>query len=272
MNKIANIFRIMLLMLFICAMASGCSVVQDQIKENSSDKEQCILDEENVTKFTYRNKCYIILDDTVANENLGEWVGYIRKLAVVDENGKILMQEYIEDATFHTLADISDNAPNAKYIIPFLNVYAVPNDASYLIVDVNGGYHKAIPSKQLTDTDSVFDYKSAAEKSTGDYNINPQNATQVISGDRIYQVTSEIVEKDQLGSYLDVMAKKVTFNADTKIPLTKEELNKIDWAGNSTGQKRESWFYVDVCVISGTDTQEAIAVKVNNQYYIAKVQ
>lgn len=85
-------------------------------------------------------------------------------------------------------------------------------------------------------------------------------------------MTSEIVEKNQLGSYLDVMAKKVTFNADTKIPLTKEELNKIDWAGNAAGQKRESWFYVDVYEIFGTDTQEAVAVKVNNQYYIAKVQ
>lgn len=259
-------------MIDVCALLSGCSVVQDKIKEYSSDKEQCLLDDENVTAFTYQNECYIILNDTVANENLGKWVGYIRKLVVVDENGKILMQEYIEDAASRTLEDLAVNNPNAEYIIPFLNVYAVPNDASYLIVDVNGGYHKAIPSKQLTDADSVFDYKSAAEKSSGDYNINLQNATQIISGDRIYQVTSEIVEKDQLGSYLDVLAEKVTFDADTKVPLTEEELNKFDWAGNSAGQKRESWFYVDVYEISGTDTQEAIAVKVNNHYHIAKAQ
>lgn len=240
MNKITNIFRSMFLIFFVCALLSGCSVVQDKIKEYSGDKEQCLLDDENVTAFTYQNECYIILDDTVANENLGEWVGYIRKLVVVDENGKILMQEYIEDATSRTLEDLADNNPDAEYIIPFLNVYAAPNDASYLIVDVNGGYHKAISGKQLTDADSVFDYKSAAEKTSGDYNINPQNATQIISEDRIYQVTSETVEKDQLG--------------------------------NSAGQKRESWFYVDVYEISGTDPQEAVAVKVDNQYHIAKVQ
>lgn len=272
MNKITNIFRSMFLIFCVCTLLAGCSVVQDQIKEYSSDKEQCMLDEENVTQFTFKGEYYTILDDTVANENLGEWIGYIRLLTAVDENGKILMQEYIEDATFRTLTDLADNNPNAKYIIPFLNVYAAPNDASYLIVDVNGGYHKAIPSKRLTDADSVFDYKSAVEKTSGDYNINPQNATQIISADRIYQVTSEIVEKDQLGSYLDVLAEKVTFDTDTKIPLTKEELNKIDWAGDSAGQKREIWFYVDVYEISGTDTQEAVAVKVNNQYHIAKVQ
>lgn len=272
MNKIINIFRSMFLIFCVCALLSGCSVVQDKTKEYSGDKEQCMLDEENVTQFTFKGEYYTILDDTVANENLGEWIGYIRQLTAVDENGKILMQEYIEDATFRTLTDLADNNPDAKYIIPFLNVYAVPNDASYLIVDVNGGYHKAIPSKQLTDADSVFDYTSAAEKSSRDYKINPQNATQIICGDKVYQVTSEIVEKDQLGNYLDILAKKVTFDADTKIPLTEEELNKMDWAGNSAEQKRESWFYVDVYEISGTDAQKAIAVKVNNQYHIAKAQ
>lgn len=272
MNKITNIFRSMFLIFCVCALLSGCSVVQNQIEEYSNDKEQCLLDDENVTRFTYRNEYYIILDDTVANENLGKWVGYIRKLVAVDENGKIIIHENMENTTFKTLVELSANNPNVKYIIPFLNVYAVPNDASYLIVDVNGGYHKAIPSKQLTDEDCVFDYKSAAEKINGDYNINPQNATQIICEDKAYQVTSEIVKKEQLGSYLDILAEKVTFDADTKIPLTKEDVNKMDWAGNSTGQKRESWFYVDVYEISGTDTQEAVAVKVNNQYYIAKAQ
>lgn len=272
MNKITNIFRSMFLIFCVCALLSGCSVVQNQIEEYSNDKEQCLLDDENVTRFTYRNEYYIILDDTVANENLGEWVGYIRKLVAVDKGGKIIIQENIENTTLKTIAELSANNPNVKCIIPFLNVYAVPNDASYLIVDVNGGYHKAIPSKQLTDADSVFDYKSAAEKSSRDYNINPQNATQIMCGDKVFQVTSEIVEKDQLGNYLDIMAEKVTFDADTKIPLTKEELNKFNWSGNDAEQKRESWFYVDVYEISGTDAQEAIAVKVNNQYHIAKAQ
>ena len=78
--------------------------------------------------------------------------------------------------------------------------------------------------------------------------------------------------QDHLGVYLDILSKTVTFDADSKRPLSKEELNKIDWDGTSTGQQRERWFYVDVYEISGIDPADAVAVKVNNQYYIAQVQ
>ncbi len=64
----------------------------------------------------------------------------------------------------------------------------------------------------------------------------------------------------------------MTFDAESKRPLSKEELNKIDWAGTSAEQQRERWFYVDVYEISGTDPEDAVAVKVNNQYHIARVQ
>lgn len=129
---------------------------------------------------------------------------------------------------------------------------------------------KAIPSDQLTETDTVFDFKTAAKKADDDFELDPANATQIICGDRVYQVTSETVSKEQLGNYLDILAEKVVFDADTKMPLTKEELNKIDWTGVSGVQTRESWFYVDVYEISGTDASEAVAVKVNNNYYVAR--
>ena len=263
-------FRGVFLMVCLCALLSGCSFVKEQIKEYADDKEPCILNSEDVTQFTYKGNSYTILGDTVANENLGEWIGYIRQLVVVDEAGAIIMQEHIEDATFRSLSDLANKVSNAKYIIPFLNVYAAPNDASYLIVDANGDYHKAIPSNQLTEADAVFDFKTAAEKTDSDFELATTNATQIICGDRVYQVTSETVSKEQLGNYLDILAEKVVFDADTKIPLTKEELNKIDWTGTADNQKRESWFYVDVYEISGTDAGEAVAVKVNNNYYVAR--
>ena len=98
-----------------------------------------------MTQFTYKGDSFTILDDTLSNSELGEWVGYIRKLAVIDSNGKILLQQDTEKATFKTLADIADSKPDAAYIIPFLNVYTVKDgNTQELIVDVNGGYHKAI--------------------------------------------------------------------------------------------------------------------------------
>jgi len=71
---------------------------------------------------------------------------------------------------------------------------------------------------------------------------------------------------------MDILAEKVIFDADTKLPLTKEEMNQIDWTGSSSEQTRESWFYVDVYEISDTDPADAVAVKVNNQYHIARAQ
>ena len=203
---------------------------------------------------------------------LGDWIGYIRQLAAVDEAGTVLVQEAIETASFETLSDLAEKAPDAKYIIPFLNVYAAPNNASYLIVDVNGGYHEAVPSDHLTAEDEIFDFKTAAENTGSSYEINPQNATQLIYGDHSYQVTEETVPTEQLGAYLDILNETVTFDTDSKRPLSKEELNRIDWAGTSGWQQRERWFYMDVYEISGTNPADAVAVKINGQYHIARIR
>ena len=73
-------------------------------------------------------------------------------------------------------------------------------------------------------------------------------------------------------SFIDIIAKSVTFDTETKRPLSKDELIEIDWNGESAGQGRELWFYTDVYEIYGTDKSEAVAVKINNCYYIAKRQ
>ena len=89
-------------------------------KEGDYSREQCYLNKENVTQFSYKGKDYTILADTVSNSGLGEWIGYIQQLAAVDESGKILLQENLKTATFQTLADLADlvdKAPNDAYII-----------------------------------------------------------------------------------------------------------------------------------------------------------
>lgn len=48
MNKKRIMF--VLFAFIVCAALAGCSL-QDKIKEYSSDKEQCYLDTENVTRF-----------------------------------------------------------------------------------------------------------------------------------------------------------------------------------------------------------------------------
>lgn len=259
-----------ILLLLFCMLLSGCTSLKSAIENYSSDKAACELDRDSVTRFTYGAQSYTILEETVSNGSLGQWVGYIRRLAAVDENGRVLIQENIEEASFQSLTDLTERAPDTAYIISFLNVYAAPNDASCLIVDVDGAYHKAVPSNTITETDEIFDF-TVQKETNGMFEINPENATQLLCGDKIYQVTSEVVPNEHLSGYLDILAENVTFDTETKRPLTKEELNKIDWSGSGT-QNRENWFYVDVYEISGEDTAQVVAVQVNNQYYLAKAQ
>ena len=75
-----------------------------------------------------------------------------------------------------------------------------------------------------------------------------------------------------LNSYIGILAENVIFNAETKIPLSKEELRKIDWYGENAGQHREQWIYKDIYEIHGTEKTEAVAVQINDRYYIAKRQ
>lgn len=271
MSKTKNMLIGVVLMSLLCFLIAGCATLENRINDFSKDKVPCYLNTENVTQFTYEEHNYTILNDTVSNGDLGDWIGYIRQLVAVDESGRILLQENIVDATFQTLADLPDKASDAAYIIPFLNVYTAPNDNAYLIVDVNGGYYKAIPSETVTDANVVFDYKETGKTISGEFAINPQNATQLICDGVTYQVMPEVVDSDKIGTFLTVLAQNVTFDNDTKKALSKKELNRIDWSGQNN-QERISWFYTGVYEVTGFDPTEAVAVMVNDQYHLAKAQ
>lgn len=250
---------------------TGCSVLEKEIDEYSKDKEQCVLNTDNVTQFAYKGDSYTILDDTLSNEDLGDWIGYIRKLAVIDSNGKILLQQDTEKASFKTLADIADSEPEAAYIIPFLNVYTVKNaNTQELIVDANGGYHKAVPNGSVTDKNIIFRYNQQTE---GGFSINTQDCTQLLCSGKVYQITDEIISNENIGKYLDIIAESYTFDSDTKLQIPKKELYFIDWSGKEqSSQKREQWTIGDIHEILGKDRLDSVAVEINSEYRAAKCQ
>lgn len=123
MDRKNRMMRVGLLSL-VCFMMVGCVPLQNKIEAYSNDKVVCYLNTENVTQFDYQSKNYTILNDTVSNSDLGDWVGYIRQMAAVNESGQILFQENMIEVSVQTLADITQKAPDAAYTVPFLNVYA----------------------------------------------------------------------------------------------------------------------------------------------------
>lgn len=214
---------------------TGC-FSPEKINDYLNGKEACYLNAENVSQFFYKGTEYTILEECISNGELGTWIGYIRKLAVVDKNGKVLVQENIEPAAMMSLKDLADKAPDAVAIIPFFNVYAGFHDDGSVIVDVNGGYHKAVMTTRRKESKCIFNFNETRRSMSGKFTVNPQNTTQLLCDGMIYQVTSNIVPEDTLGSFLDVIAESITFDAKTKLPLSKAKLNKIDWSGKeSTG-------------------------------------
>lgn len=266
---IKKMILLVVAILLMGASMTGCSVLEKGIDEYSKDKEECVLNTDNVTQFTYKGDSFTILDDTLSNSELGEWVGYIRKLAVIDSNGKILLQQDTEKATFKTLADIADSKPDAAYIIPFLNVYTVKDgNTQELIVDVNGGYHKAILNRFVTDKDTIFRYNQKTEATAeGEFTINTQNCTQLLCGDKVYQITDETVPYENIGEYIDIIAESYTFDNDTKLQIPKEKLYHIDWSGKEkSSQKREQWTIGGIYEILHKDRTDSVAVEVNSEY------
>ena len=48
---------------------------------------------------------------------------------------------------------------------------------------------------------------------------------------------------DQTEKYLDIIAEKVLFDMNTKLPISKSEQNQIDWTGEkSQNIQRVNWF------------------------------
>jgi lantibiotic immunity protein len=267
-----KILAFILFAVLLTGLLSGCSVLNQKIEQYSRDKEVCSLNTDNVTQFTYKDKNYTILEDTVSKKDLGNWVGFIRKLAVLDANGKILLQQDVQKITIKTLVDIADTQPDAANMILFLNVYACKDEAAQeLLVDANGEYHMAILSDAITDSNHVFDYsKQQSFTSDEEFSVNPQDCTQLIRADQVYQITDKIVSNEQVSEYLDIIAKSIVFDKDTKLEIPTKDLEVIDWDGKGLStQKRENWFYGEVHAIHNTDAADSVAIEINSKYRIA---
>lgn len=253
----------------------GCSVLSQKIEQYSTNKEKCYINSNNVTQFTYKGKSYTVLEDTVIKENLGSLLGYIRKLVVIDANGKVLIQQDTEKATFKTVSDIANKEQNAFAVIPFLNVYESKDSIEKdLILDVNGKYHKAVYTEAVKNSDKIFHYKQKQSViSDGHFMVNPKNCTQLISMYKVYQITDKTVPDKEIGKYIDIIAKSIVFDKETKLEIPQKDLGQINWSGKEANkQKRENWSYGEVHVIQNVDVSNSVAVEINSKYRIAICQ
>lgn len=74
MNKNRKMVIVFLFAFVLCFSLAGCTL-QDRIEEYSSGKEQCYLNTENVTRFSYKTFMPRILGTTINETYMGhDWV------------------------------------------------------------------------------------------------------------------------------------------------------------------------------------------------------
>ena len=254
----------------------GCSVIDSEIGRRRSSKEECTINKENPTEFFYEGTAYTILDAIVPKDELGDWVGFIQKLAFIDENNAITNIKEIDTSSMMNLNElVKDVDDKAVYAIPYHNVYkSLSGDNKEVIIDAAGDFHRAIPTEELKENDVIIslDKLKLETTSTEKFVIDPQNCTNLIWGDAHYQITEEVISYDELGEYMGTLAKRITFDNDTKQEISKSDLWKIEVVpGELSNQSRISCDYGNVYKINGMEPQQAIAVEINSQYVKAKI-
>lgn len=252
-----------------CACLSSCKNIRNKMAQYSSDKEPCILNDEDVSQFYYKTKSYTILDEESSNVDKDKWIGIIRKLVAVDEGGKIVKQVDATNLGINSLDNFAKDLNNDTHVLQFFDVYTNKKVDDTLIVEVNGSNYKAVPTNNINNNTKIFNFKKHSKEQKSDFQINPNNATQLIYDGATYQVTNQVVSEDNLEDFIGIIAKDVVFDKDTKNILVKEDLCKIDWLGENKS-KRETRFYLDVYKISGINIGDGFAVKVNDKYLKAK--
>ena len=116
-------------------------------------------------------------------------------------------------------------------------------------------------------------YQKTEATAEGEFTINTQNCTQLLCGDKVYQITDETVPYENIGEYIDIIAESYTFDNDKKLQIPKEELYHIYWRGKEkSSQKREQWTIGGIYEILHKDRTDSVAVEVNSEYRVAKCQ
>lgn len=257
---------------------AGCAAQPD-------DLAPCALNPANAAEFTYGSTGYVILDDVVAQSEIGTWAGRLHVNAAVDAQGAVVAQQSLADTLRLDMDKLAAAADTAVGIVSYVNVYeprdAPPHDGAplpVLLVDVDDSVHRAVPASRLTSADRPFDPAAAAAAAAhapSSFAVNPQNATQLLSGSTCYQVDDEPFADggvENPGTLLDVIAASVTYDADTLRPLSHDELLSLDWSGQDRTERRETRFYGEVRALADADPSVALAVEIDGVWFAARAR
>ena len=250
----------MILFTTLCLSFSGCSpmsVLKDEVSSRKKDRIYCKLNTHDATKFTYGDTEYIILEEKTQRTSIGSWIGYIQKFALLDSQYGVLDLRDIE-----LKASIFQNLPEeTEYIVQFFNIYTFSENSDTLVIDVDGGFHKAVPVDQSKDKTAIVFQKVDTDDETS-LSVNPDNCTQLIYNGKTYQITDEELEESKLDNFIGFLGVQRVYDQNTGKEIPKNQLDDVEIIpGELSEQQRVRWDYGLVYTVQ--NDSKCISVEIN---------
>lgn len=262
---------LIIFMVVLSIILSACSIIDNKISTLNDEIPKWEINKDNGTQVIYDNRFYQIMKDEIDKNEIGKLIGRIGKIAILDGNYQLIGQEVLN---VFNLFDIGVNlAEEPIYIVPFQNIYESQNEknSDIVIVDVNGKYHKAISLDKKIQSNMAIEFEDIYLKFRNGFKLNKENYNQILNGDKIYLITKEVVDIENLDLLLDAINKTEIIDIKTGRKIDKSESKQIEIIpGKLSFQERKYIKFGDIYSIKDMDIDEFVAIKINEEYRLAK--
>lgn len=271
---IEAIYKRTSLIIFIITLSiilSACSIIDNKISALNNEIPKWEINKDNGTQVIYDNKFYQIIRGEIDKNEIGKLIGRIGKIAILDGNYQLIGQEVLNVSNFFDIGVNLEEEP--KYIVPFQNIYESQNEknSDIVIVDVNGKYHKAISIDKKIQSNMAIEFEDIYLKFRNGFKLNKENYNQILNGDKIYLITKEVVDIENLDLLLDAINKTEIIDIKTGRKIDKSESKQIEIIpGKLSSQERKYIKFGDIYSIKDMDIDEFVAIKINEEYRLAK--
>lgn len=260
----------------LCISAAGCGLLKEAVIRNREGKEQCAVNQKDASSFYMGNAEYTILEDTVAREQLGDWIGYFQKYVYLNDKNEVMMEKEIEESLTdrEDLSELSKDLPqDADCVITFMNVFQMKDSQidDIVVVDVDDGFHMAVKNPDDNQKSKIISFHREKDEGAVKWNVNTKNCRELVNGKRIYEITDIQAPDAEDGKYLGKLGDHYLFDDNNGRVIPKEELMEIEPVpGRLSSQQRMDWYYGEIHSLPGVREEDAVAVKINDRFLKAE--
>lgn len=259
----------------LCISAAGCGLLKEAVKRNREGKEQCTVNEEDASRFYMGNKEYTILEDTLGRDQLGDWIGYIQKYVYLNDQNQVVLEKEIEE-NLTNMADLGKELPeNSDCMVTFLNVFQLKDSQTEddVVIDVGNGFHKAVTHPDDEQKSRIISFERIEAEGADDWKVNSRNCRALLRENQIYEITDIQVPEASDGKYLGNSGEHYIFDNNTGRAIPRADLMEIETVpGRLSRQQRMDWYYGGIYSLPGVEEEEAVAVKINDQFLKAVIK